>query len=317
MNQLFKNYSTRVRRYYFVLLLLFLYSSIALGKPVDQNKAKAIATSFVTQKQTSDSLPSKQNKALKQVQLQQVNNANNLLYIFNILDGGFVIISGDDVAQPILGYSATGTIPTGVVPDNVKSWLDRYNRQIQTAIDSNYTQSEEIARQWANLPMRINGMVVVSPLLSTAWNQAPLYNNFCPFDSTKNERTVTGCVATGMAQVINYWEYPNTGFAAHTLRHARYGELTANFQNTTYNYALMPDTLKSTSSLSEVDAIATLMYHCGISVDMDYNVAAEGGSSSYASNVVSALKKYWGYSNNVRLVQRKADKSGSDRKWSY
>ena len=167
MNQLFKNYSTRVKRYYFVLLLLFLYSSIALGKPVDQNKAKAIATSFVTQKQTSDSLPSKQNKALKQVQLQQVNNANNLLYIFNILDGGFVIISGDDVAQPILGYSATGTIPTGVVPDNVKSWLDRYNRQIQTAIDSNYTQSEEIARQWANLPMRINGMVVVSPLLSS------------------------------------------------------------------------------------------------------------------------------------------------------
>ena len=76
MNQLFKNYSTRVKRYYFVLLLLFLYSSIALGKPVDQNKAKAIATSFVTQKQTSDSLPSKQNKALKQVQLQQVNNAN-------------------------------------------------------------------------------------------------------------------------------------------------------------------------------------------------------------------------------------------------
>ena len=55
MNQLFKNYSTRVKRYYFVLLLLFLYSSIALGKPVDQNKAKAIATSFVTQKQTSDS----------------------------------------------------------------------------------------------------------------------------------------------------------------------------------------------------------------------------------------------------------------------
>lgn len=304
MNQLFKNYSTRVKRYYFVLLLLFLYSSIALGKPVDQNKAKAIATSFVTQKQTSDSLPSKQNKALKQVQLQQVNNANNLLYIFNILDGGFVIISGDDVAQPILGYSATGTIPTGVVPDNVKSWLDRYNRQIQTAIDSNYTQSEEIARQWANLPMRINGMVVVSPLLSTAWNQAPLYNNFCPFDSTKNERTVTGCVATGMAQVINYWEYPNTGFAAHTLRHARYGELTANFQNTTYNYALMPDTLKSTSTSAEVDAIATLMYHCGISVDMDYNVVAEGGSSSYASNVVSALKKYWGYSNNVRLVQK-------------
>lgn len=290
-----------MKKQHFVLLLLLLYSSLALGNPVDLNKARTIAASFVAQKQGTGL----QSKAPQQVRLNQVTGyTGDHLYVFNISNGGFVIISGDDVAQPVLGYSATGSIPNGDIPDNVKSWFDRYSDEIQTAIDSNYTQSEEVARQWANLSIRLNNIVVVGPLLTTAWNQAPLYNNYCPYDSTKNERTVTGCVATGMAQVINYWEYPSRGFGGKSYTHSRYGTLSANFQNTTYNYSLMPDTLKTSSPAEEIDAVATLMYHCGISVDMDYNVSSEGGSSSTAGKIVSALKKYWGYSNNVRLIQR-------------
>ncbi len=300
MNILQMNFS-KSKRYFSVLILSLISISLALGNPVDLNKAKTIATSFITQQQTNGP----QNRAPQQIQLQQVTGiTSNHLYVFNISSGGFVIVSGDDIAQPILGYSSTGNIPNEELPNNVKYWFDRYDNEIQTAIDSNYTQSEEVAQQWANLPINMNNIVIVGPLLTTAWNQAPLYNELCPYDSTKNSRTVTGCVATGMAQVINYWEHPIKGIGGKSYEHIRYGNLSADFQNTTYNYNLMPDTLKSTSTAAEINAVATLMYHCGISVNMNYNVSSEGGSSAFSNDIVSAMKKYWEYSNNIRMISR-------------
>ena len=292
---------SKSKRCFSVLMISLISISLALGKPVELNKAKTIATSFITRQQTNGS----KNRIPQQIQLQQVTGiTSNHLYVFNISSGGFVIVSGDDVAQPILGYSSTGNIPNEELPNNVKYWFDRYDNEIQTAIDSNYTQSEEVAQQWANLPINMNNIVIVGPLLTTAWNQAPLYNELCPYDSTKNSRTVTGCVATGMAQVINYWEHPIKGIGGKSYEHIRYGNLSADFQNTTYNYNLMPDTLKSTSTAAEINAVATLMYHCGISVNMNYNVSSEGGSSAFSNDIVSAMKKYWEYSNNIRMLSR-------------
>ncbi|MBS7377060.1 MAG: C10 family peptidase, partial [Paludibacteraceae bacterium] len=292
---------SKSKRCFSVLMISLISISFALGNPVELNKAKTIATSFITRQQTNGS----KNRIPQQIQLQQVTGiTSNHLYVFNISSGGFVIVSGDDIAQPILGYSSTGNIPNEELPINVKYWFDRYDNEIQTAIDSNYTQSEEVAQQWANLPINMNNIVIVGPLLTTAWNQAPLYNELCPYDSTKNSRTVTGCVATGMAQIINYWEHPIKGIGGKSYEHIRYGNLSADFQNTTYNYNLMPDTLKSTSTAAEINSVATLMYHCGISVNMNYNVSSEGGSSAFSNDIVSAMKKYWEYSNDIRMLSR-------------
>jgi hypothetical protein len=168
---------------------------------------------------------------------------------------------------------------------------------------------------WVNLldgRKNVSVSTAVSPLVQTKWDQSPYYNNLCPYDNSKGERTVTGCVATAMAQVMNYWEYPKKGTGFHSYNHSKYGTLNANFGSTTYDWANMPNELTSSSSTVQKNAVATLMYHCGVSVDMDYNVSSEGGSGAYVISSRSpvthcteyALKTYFGYKTSIQGVQK-------------
>lgn len=117
-----------------------------------------------------------------------------------------------------------------------------------------------------------------------------------------NDRTVSGCVATAMAQVMKYWDYPATGTGFHSYNHQSYGTQSANFGGTTYNWAAMADNVTSTN-----DAVATLMYHCGVSVDMNFGVAQTGGSGAFVIEDASpvqhcteyAMKTYFGYDVNT------------------
>ena len=93
---------------------------------------------------------------------------------------------------------------------------------------------------YGNLPVQKDVKSGVSPLIKTKWSQSPYYNNLCPLDSDSHMRAVTGCVATAMAQVINYWKYPQTGFSSHSYVHDQFGELNASFENTVYSYDIMP-----------------------------------------------------------------------------
>jgi len=152
----------------------------------------------------------------------------------------------------------------------------------------------------------------VAPLISTKWDQSPYYNLLCPFDNTKAERTVTGCVATAMAQVMKFWNYPATGTGFHSYNHSAYGTLSANFGSTTYSWTEMPNQLTSSSTTAQKNAVATLMYNCGVSVDMDYGVSSTGGSSAYVISSASvgtyctehALKTYFGYKSTLQGIKK-------------
>jgi hypothetical protein len=99
-----------------------------------------------------------------------------------------------------------------------------------------------------------------------------------------------------MAQVMKYWNHPVQGTGFHSYNHPNYGTLSANFGSTTYNWASMPNRLTSTNT-----AIATLMYHCGVSVDMNYGVRESGAQTL---DVANALKTYFGYVNTLSGVRR-------------
>jgi hypothetical protein len=119
-------------------------------------------------------------------------------------------------------------------------------------------------------------------------------------------------VATAMAQVMKFWNYPTTGTGFHSYNHSKYGTLNANFGSTTYNWANMPNQLTSSSSSEQKTAVATLMYHCGVSVDMDYDVSANGGSGAYVISSTPpkthcaeyALKTYFGYKSTLQGIQK-------------
>ena len=283
--------------------------------PVSLQRATAVANSFLTT-QSSVAGPK---RVPARPRLASSSDSQSKYFVFENEAGGFVIVAGDDVAYPILGYSNDANINASNIPSSVKAWLDSYALEIQTAVDSGAVQSEEVMTAWNNIESYSNAAVIVSPLILTRWNQTPYYNDLCPMDNNRNERTVTGCVATAMAQVLKYWEYPVTGNGSYSYSHT-HGEQSADFANTTYDWNNMPLELSASSSDIQKAAVAQLMYHCGVSVEMDYGVASTGGSGAFTISSRSnsthcaeyALREYWGYKPTLQGLQKDKYK---DEEW--
>ncbi|MBR5982408.1 MAG: C10 family peptidase [Bacteroidales bacterium] len=248
-------------------------------------------------------------------------------YVFNNQIGeGFVLVSADDIAHPILGYSDKGSFRTDVqLPVNVRGWFKGISKEISSAVALGVQQNDEVREEWNSLldgtPYPKRSTRAVSALLSTTWDQGKPYNNLCPADSNTDSyyggRTVTGCVATAMAQVMKYWNYPTQGTGSNSYS-SSYGTLSANFANTTYDWANMPNNLTNYSSSTQKTAVATLMYHCGISVNMQYDIAENGGSGAYTVAygttpcAKTALVNYFKYKSTIQGLFRQ---SYSDTNW--
>ena len=232
-----------------------------------------------------------------------------LFYIFNDKsNNAFVIISGDDAAYPIIGYSKESMFRVNDLGSNVEKWLEGYKKELRYIIKTKLPATADIINEWNDL---LNGPTrsmlqgeVVSPLMTTKWNQSPHYNALCPYDYNESARSVTGCVATAMAQIMKYWNHPAKGVGSHSYVHPSYGTLSANFSITNYNWSNMPNQL----SASNYD-VATLMYHCGVSVNMDYSPSGSGAwVISEASQIENcsefAFKEYFDYSESTIGLRR-------------
>ena len=278
---------------------LLLSSFILTSAPIDTALSKRVAANFYRERIEPDAntrgivpLLVKTYKAAP-----TVGRGDSLicLYIYNI-GSGYIIVSGDDRVMPVLGYSTEGQFDPQHLPIQLEEWLLGYAAEIQSVMSSPTFVNSEAAASWSRFaspnftPSRY-GYIVVAPLIQTCWDQSPYYNDLCPIDSS--EHTLAGCVATSMAQLIRYWRHPSHGFGSHSYTHSSYGLQSANFGATTYNYDLMPASLNSSSSAAEIFEVAQLMYHCGVSVDMDYGLS---GSSAYSSHAATALNNYFGYS---------------------
>ena len=131
-------------------------------------------------------------------------------YAFNNESGkGFVIISGDDRTDAVLGYSDSGTYNEDSLPENMKAWLQGYVRQIRY-IDSIGITSEAAAKAKSSAST-VALHKAVEPMLQTKWGQGAPYNNLCPLIDGK--RCYPGCVATALAQVMYYHQWPQDATA--------------------------------------------------------------------------------------------------------
>jgi hypothetical protein len=291
------------------LLLLIVCFSV-FGKPVDENRAKTVGLYFLQNKTNSTLLKEAKNLQLAYkvtAIIGDILEEQTMFYVFNVGSVGFVIVAGDDTVTPILGYSDQGNFVSENMPSNLKKWLENYKKEILFIIENDIKATEEINKSW-NLDQNNNksnnstfSTNSVNPLIQTRWDQSPYYNAQCPSNS------VTGCVATAMAQVMKFWNYPATGSGFHSYNHPQYGTLSANYGNTTYQWSSMPNSVTSSNN-----AVATLMYHCGVSVNMNYNIASAGGSSAQTLDVVNALKTYFNYSTSIQGLYRT---SYTDSQW--
>ena len=280
-----------MKRFLFSLVLMALLPMMAFAEHVEASRAQKAAQTFLN------------NNGVKSAQLTDVAPAAGFtnLYIFNA-NPGFVVMAADDRVQPILGYSLEGQFVVQDMPDNVRWWMQGYDDEIQAAIDHRVSASSETARQWRDLERGEaipRAEEVVPPLIVTKWNQDEYYNSLCPSVSDgPGGHAYTGCVATAMAQVMKYWEYPSHGIGTHS--YIWKGQtLTADFGNTTYDWANMTNTYGSSSTSVQKQAVATLMYHCGVSVDMVYGGRSTNGSSAAVATVAEALKTFFNYSPDL------------------
>ena len=269
-----------------LLFLIFLfYSLIGFSEPITMEYAKQTAISFL-EKNNSSVLKSNTTFTLTDAGNLFPKNTDNVLknddesrtmFLFNIGDSaGFIIVSGDNAVQPILGYSNDGKIDIATIPPSVKAWLEGYNDQIVYAQKNAIFQNEQIAKMWNGTSSTLKASGSVAPLVKTKWDQYPYFNELCPYDYDEEEYTITGCPATAMAQIMKYWEWPTVGSGYHSYKHEKYGTLSASFSSTEYDWDAMPDEVNSSNY-----AVALLMYHCGVAVDMNYGLAKDGGSGSH------------------------------------
>ncbi len=284
-----------------ILLLLLIFPTLLFANPVNPNIAQQVAENFINTPQIGpDGVRRAPAKPIRLAKVAKQVTNNQQFYIFQNVDGdGYVIVAADDTALPVLGFSDKGN--TDNMPENMRWWLSEYDREIQWAIEQGIEPDEETLAEWQILsraPQAMQADVIVAPLIKTEWSQSPWYNNKCPYDSNKQTRCVTGCVATAMAQIMKYWNYPEHGCGSHSYTHSTYGELSADFENTYYNWENMPNDLGILSSSTQINAIATLMYHCGVAVNMNYGLS-ESGANSWL--VASAFQDYFGYSDEARL----------------
>lgn len=230
---------------------------------------------------------------LKQAPAAQANQ----YFIYENANGeGWVMVSANDVVRPILAYSETGHFRTDNMPSNITRWLGKYNKFIQNIEADGAIAGLETTAEWNALrrgARKAKGDAVVGPLVQTQWDQGAPYNDLCP--GSGSSKAYTGCVATAMAQVMNYWKWPVKGTGSRTYQpmdpnsntgaaSKRYGRQTANFGNTTYDWSNMKTKHYTSDTQARKTAISTLMYHCGVATDMMYGNSADGGSGTYTVN---------------------------------
>lgn len=281
------------------LLLLVVAVMFGLGtisaKSVDVNTARTLGQKFVQanfeQVNTTD---------LQLVTTVTSDNGDDCFYIFNVGENGFIIISASDNYYPILAYSEESNFDISNRHNGAMFMLDNYKMDIEKAIVTDVVASPEVSEKWAMLEksgrLTSKRSEKVGPLCKTKWNQDSPYNLYAPVDAGgPGGRAYAGCVATAMSQVMKVWNAPAQGEGSHYYNwHGQ--QLGANFGNTTYHWDLMPITLSGATD-EQIDAVATLMYHCGIAVNMGYSAS---GSGAFSDDVPNAMRNYFDYDYCVK-----------------
>ena len=287
-----------------LLMLMLICIGFAIAEPVGADRARQVAVNFL--KSTE--------KDAQQLSVQDLVDITATtpfreFYVFSVREKGFILVSGDDRALPILGYSLNNTFVSKGIPAHVRWWLDNYEKQIKDMREQAIEPSQETSSQWqlyseSNPALDLDA-TTVGPLLSTTWNQSPYYNTQCPYDASAyscagNNYALAGCVAISTAQIMKYWNWPTTGQGSHSYTHSSYGTLSADFA-TTYSWSNMPNSLSSSSTSTQINAVAKLVYHVGVALEMNYGPCGSSASTygAYYPSSQTILPTYFKYNSST------------------
>ena len=290
-----------MKRFLLLLISIISLASVSWADQINRDQALRKAQQFLSQKGLSRSLTLAETSASRA--RAKGNNAQDYYYIFNAgQNQGFVIVSGDDNAEAVLGYSDSGSFDLDQIPSNMAAWLKGYEAQIRSMQESKATRRGNSVAKAA--------FASVSPFVEVHWDQGSPYNKYCFVDlpaTKKHIQAPTGCVATAMAQAMSVYRYPSATTAeipAYKINFGSdgYASYEAIPASTTIDWAnLDVANYNGSEADAKKEAIAQLMSYCGRSVEMLYNGT---GSSASLSRVPDALKSYFGYGKQVAYKKR-------------
>ncbi len=297
---LLKSYT--VKKIIFLSLILVIASIQVFAQAVSATTAQQVAANFfkTATRQASVSMvnvsPSAQRKS------------SVSYYVFQPEDQkGFVIVAGTKSATPILGYSEESSFPTDNVSPEFQYWMDGYQKQLDYIAEHRLAPTAEQAKSWGELEKGTfsapeNGNRV-NPLLNTSWSQGNPYNKLCP----NNGMALTGCVATAMAQVMKYWNFPLAGtiiweYEDNNCGNGVCGKFKTALGGDNYNWNVMPNSLAPGANDLGAFYVSKLMYDCGVSVQMDYGLGGNlSGSGAFPTDIPGALNGLFGFQNSYLI----------------
>jgi len=276
------------------LIALFIFCAViipAYGAPVPVEIARRVSTNWFAERSGTQ---------VSELALERYDRTGSseepLFYIFNTRPEGFVLVAAENSVVPILGYGFDHAFSESNHPPQFDAMLESFEEQIRFAKENSLRADTRIETQWSRLSLPtpefdpVEDIRDVSPLMAHNWNQNWPWNAYCPADPNgPGDHAYAGCAAIAIAQVMKYWNHPAQGEGQHSYYHPDYGTQSANFGATTYDWTSM-------NNNSATNASKTLIYHCGVALDMDYG---PNGSGAYPSDMVPVLKQYFRYCNEA------------------
>ena len=312
-------------------LMLSLFAVLFAGN-ISEKEAQRVAKNFLVENYAAQKI---------EIQLSDINlsfvqtddNGEPVFYRFDIKNSGFIIVSATDLVSPILAYSFEGTYKPNPIAD---MYLNKYEKQIKAVKADNSRAFIEAKKSWSHYnvekfnPEPQRATDYVDPLITTTWTQEKYYNTYCPYDQTISadrfdQHAVVGCVALNLANIRNYYRYPEVGIGGVSYYTATYDEngnpvyprLEVMFANHHYNFDAIPR--KAENYTGE---LAKLIYHCGVSARIAYghgygNDGTIDGSSGNDANALSAMKVNWGFSSKGVVLEAAPIVAGNNYpKWA-
>lgn len=283
----------------YVSLIIIVFVAILISKPIQVDTAKNIALNWYKAYSVSKTTPNISS-------IDEIKSGDLVdIFVLN-MENGFVLVAGDDASKPVLGYSFDQEFDYSDEKPNIKYWIDLYRTNIQDNRD-NKQENEVRLIEWENIldenfSVDLKNTKAVAPLMSTTWNQSPIYNDYCPLDG--GSLSVVGCVATAMVQIMRYHAYPLHGTSESSYYCSANDvdqTLSADYFFSTYNWNDMPNSISSGSTPSQKHEVAQISYHAGVAVEMMYG---SDGSGAYSTDVPYALKTYFKYNAGVAHYSR-------------
>lgn len=268
------------------------------SQSVDYNSASNVAKNTITERISALTTDSKFKISSN---LIEKYNEQTVFYVFNLEPQGFIIVSADKSATPVLAFSTESNYYADEINPAAKFWLDTYKKQISYNIKNQINPLTKTQREWARLEVSPSEFIEqkniksMEPLLTTTWDQGRFYNAHCPVDAAGTDgRVVVGCVATALGQLMNYFRHPEVGTGSYGYSHETYGWLEVDFSQQTYDYDHMP-----VEPSDYNDNLARLLYNIGVSVDMNYG---PNGSGMWNHKGAYTLRTYFGYNESTQYL---------------